>query len=223
MQQILKIHLADMIRFSKGVLFVREEKQPDETTKVTFFAYTVEDHKIAPITKSVYLLNKFGPAFKPVEKQLGDYVSCDAGKLPDGGAAVIYPTGELGLFSPDGALRWTGDLLYHDSPARDVAVENRHLWSVVPDQRAVIRYSLATNKVVMRIGGGTTGTFGKPVAIAEFDNRLYVCDREKFCIKTVDLADFSVRDYRQFEEPVHKYIQAAGKEFAVLNSGVYIL
>ncbi|MBR1811664.1 MAG: hypothetical protein IJ766_08490 [Clostridia bacterium] len=223
MQQILKIHISDVVKFSKGILFVREEKLDGGEIKVSFYAYDVAENQIAPITKSVYLLNKFGRSFKPIEKQLGDYVSCDAGRLPDGGAAVIYTTGEMGIFTGSGELKWTGDLLYHGCPARDIAVENKHIWSVVPDMKAVIRYSVTANKVVMRIGGGSTGTFQKPVSVSEYENVLYICDREKFCIKTIDLSDFSVRDYRQFEEPVHKYLQSAGKEFAVLNSGVYIL
>lgn len=223
MKQILKIHITDMVPFSKGILFVRQETLESGDVKVSFFGYDAVAEQIAPITKSAYLLNKFGPAFQPIAAQLGDYVSCDAGKLPGGGAAVIYTTGEMGIFSEKGELKWTGDLFYHNSPARDVAVENRHIWSAVPDQRAVIRYAIDANKVVMRIGGGAAGTFAKPVAIAQYDDILYVCDRENYRIKTIDLRDFSVSDYRQFEEPVHKYLRSASKEFAVLNSGVYIL
>ncbi len=61
MQHILKIQISDIVKFSRGVLFVREEKLPDDETKVSFYAFDVKENKIAPITKSVYLLNKFGP------------------------------------------------------------------------------------------------------------------------------------------------------------------
>lgn len=223
MRQILKIHITDIVPFSKGILFVRQENLEDERVKVSFFAYDATENQIAPITKSVYLLSKFGPSFKTVVEQLGDYVSCDADKLPGGGVAVTYTTGETGLFSNEGELLWTGDLQYHGSPARDVAVENNHLWSVVPDKKALIRYSINANKVVMRIGGGAAGTFVRPVSVVSYDDCLYVCDRETYRIKTVALNDFTVRDYRQFDEPVHKYLRAAGEEFVVLNSGVYTL
>lgn len=223
MKQILKIHITDIVPFSKGFLFVRQETLKNDDVKVSFFGYDAIDDSIAPITKSVYLLNKFGPSFKPVAKQLGDYVSCDAGKLPGGSTAVIYTSGEMGIFSEKGELKWTGDLFYHDFPARDIAVENNHIWSVVPDMHAVIRYSVTANKVIMRIGGGAAGTFARPVAVCGYDGILYICDRETYRIKTINLADFTVDDYRQFEEPVHKYLRAAGKEFVVLNSGVYML
>lgn len=223
MKQILKIHITDIVPFSRGILFVRQEKMQNGDSKVSFFGYDAAEEQIAPITKNAYLLNKFGAAFKPIASQLGDYVSCDAGKLPGGGTVVIYTTGETGIFTEKGELHWTGDLFYHDAPARDVAVEDRHIWCAVPDMRAVIRYSLSANKVVMRIGGGTTGTFSRPVAVAKYGDTLYVCDRDNREIKTISLNDFTVREYRRFEEPVHKYLRSAGQEFAVLNSGVYIL
>lgn len=223
MKQILKIHITDIIPFSKGFLFVRQETLRNGDVKVSFFGYDAFEDAIAPITKSVYLLNKFGAAFKPIAGQLGDYVSCDAGKLPNGGAAIIYSTGEMGIFSESGDLKWTGDLFYHDSPAKDIAIENNHIWSVVPDVHAVIRYSIPANKVVMRIGGGSTGTFVTPTAITEHNEILYICDKSTYAIKSVNLSNFTVDDYRHFEEPVHKYIRSADKEFVVLNSGVYML
>lgn len=223
MQHILKIQISDIVRFSKGILFVREERMENDETKVSFYAFDAQENKISPITKSVYLLNKFGPAFKEISAQLGDYVSCDAGRLPDGVTAVIYTTGEMGLFGTDGSLSWTGDLFYHERPARDVAVEGKHIWSVVPEMHALIRYSVAANKVVMRIGGIASGTFDRPVSVSGYDGMLYVCDRDRFCIKTVSLTDFSVETYRQFEEPVHKYLRSADTEFVLLNSGVYTL
>lgn len=223
MKQILKIHITDILPFSKGILFVRQENLEDDNIKVSFFAYDVTQNMITPVTKSVYLLNKFGPSFRPIVEQLGDYVSCDADKIAGGGTAVIYTSGETGIFSSLGDLIWTGDLQYHDSPARDIAVEKNHIWSVVPEKKALIRYSINANKVVMRIGGGSAGTFVKPVSVSCYDDSLYVCDRETYRIKTVSLTDFTVRDYRQFDEPVHKYLRSANEEFVVLNSGVYML
>ena len=105
MKQILKIHITDMVPFSKGILFVRQETLKSGDVKVSFFGYDAIAEQIAPITKSAYLLNKFGPAFQPIAAQLGDYVSCDAGKLPGGGAAVIDTTGEMGIFSEKGELK----------------------------------------------------------------------------------------------------------------------
>lgn len=223
MTKILGISVIDVTPFSKGIIFVRKEIQEDNKVKVSFFSYDIDTGKIAGVTKNVYLLNKFGPAFAPIAGQLGDYVSCDAGRLAGNSTVVLYSTGEMGIFNEDGSLNWTGDLLYHDSPARDIAVENKHIWCAVPEQNSVIRYSTAAGKVVMRIGGDKSKTFACPIAVSEYSGVLYVCNYSSNKIRTIDLRDFSVRDYRVFEEPIHKYIRSAGKEFAVLDSGVYVL
>ncbi|MDR1630583.1 MAG: hypothetical protein LBS36_10295, partial [Oscillospiraceae bacterium] len=203
MTKVISIKLIDVISFSKGLVFVRKEALQNESFKVSFFNYDIDTQKIAPVTKSVYLLNKFGSSFSPIAQQLGDYVSCAAGKLPDGNAIVIYPTGEMGVFDPSGELFWTGDLFYRDAPARDVAIENKHIWCTVPDHNCIIRYSTVVNKIVMRIGGDDSGTFGNPVAISAFDNKLFICNQGSRLINTVDLENFSVKTYRRFDEPVH--------------------
>lgn len=223
MKKILSINIIDIIPYSQGLLFVRKEVLEDDNIKVTFFSYDIDTDKITPVTKSVYLLNKFGPSFAPIAQQLGDYVSCDTGKLPGGNIFIIYSTGEVGLFDNNGELSWTGDLFYHDAPARDVAVENKHIWCVVPSMNSVIRYSVAANKVVMRIGGNNSSTFSAPESVCEYDGKLFVCNRDSMKINTVDLMKFSVADYMQFDEPVHKYLRVADREFVVLNSGVYML
>ncbi|MCL2512786.1 MAG: hypothetical protein FWF08_02700 [Oscillospiraceae bacterium] len=223
MTKILGISVIDVIPFSKGIIFVKKEALENETVKVSFFSYDTDTEKIAGVTKNVYLLNKFGPAFAPIAQQLGDYVSCDAGTLPDLNTVILYATGEMGIFDDQGALLWTGDLFYHDSPARDVAIENKHIWCAVPEQNSIIRYSTTASKVVMRIGGDKSPTFACPVAVNEYGGMLYVCNHGSMKIRTINLKDFSVRDYMAFDEPVHKYLRVADKEFAVLDSGVYML
>ncbi|HQA05634.1 MAG TPA: hypothetical protein PLD98_04970, partial [Clostridiales bacterium] len=60
MRRILSINIIDVVPFSKGLLFVRKEQLSNGSVKVSFFSYDITTGKIAPVTKSVYLLNKFG-------------------------------------------------------------------------------------------------------------------------------------------------------------------
>lgn len=223
MRRILSINIIDVVPFSKGLLFVRKEQLSNGSVKVSFFSYDITTGKIAPVTKSVYLLNKFGSAYAPIAEHLGDYVSCDTCRLPNGQTFVIYTTGEAGIFDDKGAVLWTGDILYQDAPARDAAADGRFVWCVVPKKNAIIKYSLAGKKVVMRIGGDRTTSFSLPGSVAIYDNMLYVSNRGSNKIRTIRLSDFAVEDYRLFEEPVHKYLRVQDKEFVILDSGVYIL
>ncbi|NMP36911.1 MAG: hypothetical protein GX051_02120 [Clostridiales bacterium] len=223
MKKLMDIDIIDIIPFSKGLIFARKESLQNDSVKVSFFSYDLNTERAAPVTKGVYLLNKFGSAYKPIVEQIGDYISCDVAALPGSQTSVVYPTGEMGLFDPEGVLYWTGDLMYHDFPVRGVAADNKHIWCVVPDNNSVIRYSLASEKVVLRIGGDRSTAFASPVSLNIFDGELYICNQGTCRIRTINLKDYSVKDYKVFEEPVHRYIRSCGKEIVVLNSGVYQL
>ncbi len=223
MIKVVSLDILDLIGFPSGILFVLREKQDSESVKVSFYSFDSKNGSIASVTKNAYLLTKFGNSFAPIAKQLGDYVSCDASKLWNGQTFVIYSTGEVGIFDIQGNLIKTTDLSYRGSPARDVAVDNNYIWSVVPDENLIIKYSLLQNRVIMRIGGDNSGTFSNPVAITEHDGYLYVCNRDSQKIKRVKLSNYSVEDYKEFNEPVYKYVRIENNEFVILESGVYLL
>ncbi len=223
MVKIVSLDIVDLISFPSGILFVLKENIENGSVKVSFYSFDTASQSIATVTKNAYLLSKFGASYELIAKQLGDYVSCDAAKLWNGQTFIIYSSGEIGIFDEQGALLRTGDLTYRDAPARDVAADNNYIWSVVPSKNLIVKYSLLQNRVVMRIGGDNSTTFSNPVAITEYDRCLYVCNQDTCKIKRVRLNDFSVEDYKEFDEPVYKYLRVGKNEFVVLSSGVYML
>lgn len=223
MLRIVSLNIVDLLPFPSGIFFVLKEPLENGSVKVSFYSFDIATKSIATVTKNAYLLTKYGAAFAPIAKQLGDYVSCDTGKLWNGHTFIIYSTGEMGIFDDSGALLRTGDLMYNGAPARDVAIDNNYIWSVVPSKNLIVKYSLLQNRVVMRIGGDNATTFTNPVSIEEYDGYLYVCCKDSRKIKRVRLADFSVEDFKSFDEPVYKYLRVAGEEFVALESGVYML
>ncbi len=223
MIKVVSLDILDLIGFSSGVLFVLREKQNNDSIKVSFYSFDIETKSIASVTKNAYLLTKFGSSFAPIAKQLGDYVSCDAARLWNGQTFVIYSTGEIGIFDEQGNLSKNSHLKYKDFPARDVAVDNNYIWSAVPDQNLIIKYSLLQNRVIMRIGGDDSNTFDYPVSVSEYDGYLYVCNKNSNKIKRVKLSNFLVEDYKEFDEAVYKYIKVGNSEFVILDSGVYLL
>ena len=223
MKKILSIDIIDIIPYVNGILFVRKEEIDENNIKVTFFSYDVREDSMKAVPKSVYLLNKFGSIYESVAHQLGDYVSCEAGILPGNSAFVIYPSGEMGLFSPKGELLKSGELNYHGSPARSVAVENNHIWCAVPKENCIVRYSTTAEKIVMRIGSENTDTFANPSSLCINNGALYVCNGDSMKISKVDLNTFAVSDYLCFDEKVYSYMVGCNKEIVVLESGVYML
>ena len=223
MIRIVSLAIVDLLPFPSGILFALKEKTENDHDKISFYSYDVATNSIATVTRNAYLLTKFGPAFMPIAKTLNDHISCDTAKLYNGGLFLIYSNGETGLFDDKGGLVRTGTLRYRDAPARDAVAEDKNIWSVVPDQNLIIKHSATQNRVLMRIGGDGSDSFASPCSISSDERYLYVCNPGANKINRVDLKDFTVSDFKRFDEPVYKYIVSEKREFVVLRSGVYML
>ena len=223
MKKLMDIDIADIVPFSKGIIVARKDTLKSGKTKISFFTYDVKLERPTASTRSVYMLNKFGENYEEIEKQLNDFIYCDATVLPNNHVAVVYASGEIGLFNDKGKLYWTGDLLYKSCPVNGVAGEGKYLWCVVPEGNCIVRYSPSTEKIVLRIGGDSSTAFLNPVSISSYDDKLYICNYQSCKIRTVNLKDFSVADYKVFEEPVFRFIKTNDREIVELESGVYML
>ncbi len=223
MKKLMDIDIVDIVPFNKGIIVARKDTLPSGTTKISFFTYDVKLERPTASTRSAYLLNKFGENFEKISEQLNDFIYCDAAVLPNKHVAVMYSSGELGLFNDKGLLYWTGDLQYKDCSVSGVVAEGKYIWCVVPENNSIIRYSPSTEKIVLRIGGDSSTAFLNPVAITSYDNKLYICNYQSCKIRTVDLNNYTVTDYKTFDEPVYRYIKTNDRELVELESGVYML
>ncbi len=213
----------DIIAFSNGIIYTKKSVLENGAVKVNFYGYDIKRMQDTPVTKSVYLLNKYGAEYNKIAEQLGDYVSCDADIMPSKHTVVVYDSGESGMFSPTGDMVWSSDLNYQGCEINGVAADGRQFWSVVPNKNCVVSYSISHKKFSMRIGSPESTSFQHPVSITKYDNELFVCNTESRKVRTINLNDFSVNDFRIFDEPVYKYLRSCGKEIVVLESGVYVL
>ena len=223
MKKIMDIDIADIVAFSKGIVVARKDTLKSGKTKISFFTYDVKLERPTASTRGAYLLNKFGENYEAIADQLSDFIYCDACQMGNKHTAIAYASGEIGLFDDKGKLYWTGDLQYKGYPVSGVVSDGKYLWCVVPENNCIIRYSPTTEKIVLRIGGDSSTAFLNPVSLSLYDNKLYVCNYESCKIRTVNLKDFTVADYKIFDEPVYRYIKANDREVVELESGVYIL
>lgn len=223
MKKIVKFDFIDIIPLPKGIIFAANKKMPDSSSKIVFMHYDVISDELTAITKGSYFLNKFGTNFEEIVSQLGDYISCDSLRLPGGSTVILYPTGEMGVFSDNGKLVWTGDIYYNDAPCRDLAYDNGSVWCCVPARKAVAKYSLTLNKFTMRIGGDNNTSFSRPVSLFSDDDEIYICDSGNNSIRIINKNTLNVKDYMTFDEPVLKYFRIMDCRFVILESGIYKL
>ena len=175
MKKIVDFEICDIVPYSNGIIFAKKEMLDDNRCKVTFYGYDIKRAKPIPVTKSVYQLNKFGNAFKAICDNIGDYISCDTAVMRNKDIAVVYPSGETGIFDKNGNSKWSGDLFYHDSPVQGVAADGPLIWCTVPEQNAIINYSVTHKKFSLRIGGDSSTAFDNPYSLSIYGNELFVC------------------------------------------------
>ncbi len=222
-QRIVNSEILDILPYDNGFLYVSKEELDNGGIKASFFAYDQDEDSISPAKKKFYLETKFGKAYHEIAKELGDFITCDSAPLGNKGVAVLYSSGEMYIFNSEGRVLWSGELLYHEQPMRDLAVDGNCIWGTVPNYNAVINYSPAEQRVMLRIGGGSSTAFSKPVGITKILNKLYVCNENSCKVRTIRLDDYSVKDYITFNESVYKYFRVYDNEYVLLESGVYLI
>ena len=224
MKQILDYMPLDIVPHPDGFVIIQpNEKDSNGKLRVSFWFYDLKSMVVQKVRKSFFNECKFGPNYQDIVMQVNDYISCAGCENPRGIMNVIFPTGEMGIFDTRGTLAWTGDLLYHDCTLRSCAPEGKNLWCAVPDQNAIVRYNKKLQRIDFRIGGGKTTTFGRPMSLSRYEKNLYVCCKASQNIKKVDLKNYTVTTYREFEEPVLRYFRVGKQEVVVLSSGTYLL
>ncbi len=223
MRQVLNAQPLDVLPYQQGFIYSKKEPLENGTVKVSFHFFDQEIHISEPVVKSTYLQAKFGNSYRSVVEQLGDFINCDTSFFHNGAVSVLCKTGCLNIFSAGGNLILNNELMYQDALVRCPAVDKKNIWFVVPERNAVINYSPGEQCVLLRIGGGKSNAFDCPVCVTKILNTLYICNKNSHKIRTIKLEDYSVKDYRDFNEPVHKYFQVYDKEYVVLDSGVWRL
>lgn len=224
MKEILDHMPLDIVPHPEGFVIVEpEDKDENGRLRISFWFYNLHSMTVQKVKRNFYAACKFGAASHMITEQINDYISCAVCSTPDDSFCVVFPTGEMGIFSKEGELSWTGDLSYHNCSVRSCAPDGSNVWFAVPDQNAIVRYSTKLERVDFRIGGINTMALGRPMSVARYGDKLYVCCKTSQNIKQVRLDNYSMTEYAHFEDGVLRYLRIASYEIVVLNSGVFLL
>ena len=201
MKQLLNYLPLDIVPHPDGfIVVVPDGKDEHGKMKISFRFYNFATRKVQQVKRNFYAQYKFGHGYIEIAQQIKDYITCSVCEDSLGHINVVYPTGELGIFDDNGNLIFTGDLSYHESPVRSCAPEDDFIWTCVPDQNAIVRYSKKLERIDFRIGGADTSAIGHPMAVSRIGNNLYVCCKATKNIKKINLSNYVATDYKKFEE-----------------------
>lgn len=222
MQKIFNVDLLDIFQTEKGFIYACKEKV-DNGEAVAFFEYNKDIDVFDKISINYYISSKFGKNGFIIAKALGDFVRCDLRKVSSYQNSASYSDGKTFIYDNNGLIIDSFTVTHNNHPACGPAVYKGDLWYAVPEENAIIKYSVNHKRTEMRIGSVKEKAFSHPVSIERFDDTLYICNSNSFQIKTLDLNTFDVNDLYVFNEPVFKYFRLKDTEYVILNSGVYSL
>lgn len=205
-----------------GFLYSYLIEQLDDKFKVGYKMVSFSSGKISNVTKSVYMLTKFGSAYKAFANKIKNYLTCFAIPLENGHCFVIERDGSAVLFGAEGEEVWSGRLLYKKTAPSSVAVNGDSLWVSFSDSNVLIRYDIKTLRQELRIGGEHS-PFINPTGLFPAGSKIFICSMGDNCLWKMDCSTYATELYYTFDEPIFDYKFINKYEIAVLKSGIYLM
>lgn len=224
MKQIYGQGTLQMVRNQNSLVFVAKQDEYDGKTSVVYRMYDCSSGAVSPVTRSVFLLGKFGNIFEKFESDPNEFISCRAVILSDFRALIVLKDGSASIYGKDGSIEWSGHMLYKDQAPSGLAIFGNTVWATYKNPSAVIAYSVEHHlRRTLRIGGENDLPGGLSGIYAGEENRLRVCATDQNKIIEIDTENFTVADYLRFKEPVKDYEKINSNEFVLTDKGIFKL
>jgi len=224
MKKISNYEIADLVRYSDDSIILVEKVPTLDITRpnANYYLLNLKTFEKDAITKSVYLMKKFGSsAYQKITEKIESVVQCDTLILPSREVFVLFPNGQCGLFDAHGELQWTKTLSYNDKEVHSLAADDGYIWCCCKDENCVIRYSTDNFKVDIRIGGKEADTFPSPEFLSADGKNVYVCCNGRR-LRKIDLQDFTVSDVTDGIPMLRKFYRFGNISLLCTADGAYI-
>ena len=223
MQRLYEGNIYDMKPLENGFVFVYCNEDENGQLQGAYNMISFETGRMSPVTKSNYLLAKFGLRYKIYKKKVKNVFESKVLHLPEDRVFILDSDGTVTLLDTDGSILWTSCLLYKDTCPTDIAIYKDSLWACFKEYNCLIRFNLNTMHEELRIGGGETSPFDKPVQLTATEDGIVICNAGSNSIVKLDPTNFSLTQMYSFREPLRRYLKVQSREFAALESGLYII
>ncbi|MBQ8533382.1 MAG: hypothetical protein IJ462_00950 [Clostridia bacterium] len=223
MKKICDIEIINPVQTENGFVFMTPKSNDGENTVINYKIYDFSTNEITPVTRSVYLLNKFGINFESFQGSFKRYLNCNIIGLPAKRQAVIDDKGLVEIYDNFSTVLLSKELCYDSEAPCDAFCTGNDIWMSYKNSACLIKYSVSGLIQQFRIGGKSLDSFGTPEGIWADEKKVLFCDSKNHKISQIDLDEFEISDYFLFDEPVHKYFKYKADEIVFLDSGAYIL
>ncbi len=222
MERISQDKVYSLLPLPDGFIYSYLIEHVDNQFKIGYKMVSFDTGKISNVTKSIYMLTKFGADYKSFIGKVKNYITCFSIPLEDGQTFVLEQDGNATLYGTGGDEIWQGEMLYQNTPPGGMAVNGNTLWVSFPQHNVLVRYDLKTLRQELRIGGENS-PFAKPLGLFPAGSKLFICSEGSNAIWKLDCVTYQTELYYTFDEPVLDYKFINKYEIAVLKSGIYLI
>lgn len=222
MDQITNLKAISMLPSSDGIIFAYCAEELEDMCRVGFKMVSFSSGKVSSVTKSIYMLTKFGVNYKTFANKIKNYLTCFSILLDDGQTFIVERDGSAILFDADGKELWTGKMLYKNTAPGGIAPLGGSLWASFPEYNVLVRYNLKTLRQELRIGGENS-PFQKTVGIFPAGSKLFVCNSGSNSVWKLDTTNYATELLHQLDFPVYDYLFINNYEIILTDSGLYLI
>lgn len=222
MKQIFGSEVLQIQPCQNGFIFVLKQEEQNEKTVIAYKMMDFERMTIAPVTRNVYLLEKFGGQFERYDQNPDDFLNLRSLILPERRLLTVDTKGNAVVVGGDGRKQFEGCLTYQGCVPDHLVLGDGCVYASYPDAGAVIRYNAATLRQELRLGGGEN-PMPRPEGLYYQNGQLLVCMPTEHKMMELNFNTFELEDYEAFEEPIHRYLKYNANEIVLLDSGAYKL
>lgn len=225
MKPVFLGEIINVLSIDNGLIiaYIHHRDEDEKTVTVAYKMVAFDSGKITNVPKSLYELSKFGTNYAKIAEKVENHITCQAVILPNNKVFTLDTDGNANLIDAGGETVWSGKIEYRGAMPSSIAVSNRSVWTCFKEKSALMRMNLITMREELRIGGGNSSPFDNPVHLFIENDDIYVCNAGSNNILKVNLNSYVTEVYKSFDSRPHQYIKNGGYEFAVLDTGIYLL
>lgn len=223
MEKIYDSSALSIVPLSDGMVIAYCQDKSETEMTVAYKTVSFETGAITGVTADFFSVAKFGAKYRSYLLQVANPITCKALYLPNGNMLLCDDEGNAKIMKDDITTVWEGRLTHKGNAATGIAADGSALWCSYRDSGILVRYNTRTMRDELRLGGGRNPVIASPKGIWCRDGLMRVCDTVQNKIFEIDLHNYSMNVYREFDEPVHQYEKIRSYEFVLLDSGIYML
>lgn len=225
MKKLFSDEIYDVLPYEGGFMVVYRRKEVQDRIVISYKSVSLESGVVSQRTRADYEYIKFGERARSLEFEGAQFITSRCTVIDNDRLFVVMPDGNAKILDKDGYTEWEGTVRYKDCGPSSVAHHGHTLWASFADRNALIRFNLRTMREELRIGGSNDSSFAGPdgLCVNEPEGQLMVCNAKANNLLEVNMKTYTVHERAVFEEPVHRYMRIEGKEFVLLDSGLYLL